>query len=203
MSVWMSMKAALTVMDMVTRSWARQLQIDECGVMVLMQLGVRQRRSAAKLALYCGRPRQQVQRSLAILQAAGMVEAATVSARGCTTSWTLTEKGQRRWKSLQRAVRAWEESFERAIDLPLLSQMLGRVAEASVNRPGADGWRKGLIQPHELKIVPLWFQVEMEDELLARAPVPPVPADEDEERAERERERGKREWGAMWMRLSS
>lgn len=200
MNFWMAMKAALTVMDLVTREWARQLEVDECGVMVLMQLGYRQSSSAAKLGFFCGRVRQQVQRSLQLLRKAGLVEPATVSGTGCTTAWTLTQKGKTRARALERAVRAWEEELGRVIEVPQLTESLVRVAEAAVNRPGANGWRRGLLIPHELKKVPLWFEVSMQEELLDSEPTPSSP---DEASAERERARVQREWDAMWMRINS
>ena len=203
MNVWIAMKGALTVMDLVTRGWARQLEIDECGVMVLMRLGFLESASAAKLALLCGRVRQQVQRSLGILAKAGLAEPCAVSDRGLASAWSLTEKGKRRWRSLSRAVRAWEEELERAIDVPQLTEALGRVVEMAVNRPSADGWRKGLIEPHELKKVPLGYAISIEDELLEMSATEGSIDGDEMARRDRERERAEREWHSMWMRLNA
>jgi hypothetical protein len=140
---------------------------------------------------------------LGILARAGLAEPSAVSDRGLASAWSLTEKGQRRWQSLARAVRAWEEELERAIDVPQLTEALGRVVEMAVNRPSADGWRKGLIEPYELKKLPLWCQISIEDELL-ELPKTEGSIDGDEiARKERERERTEREWHSMWMRMSS
>lgn len=204
MNIWMSMKAALTVMDLVTRGWARQLGLDECGLMVLMLLSqTEEPRPGAELALLCGRARQQVHRSLLAMHELKLVRPAAVSHRGFTTAWALTAKGKFRAGCLARAIRAWEETLERNIDVPQLTEALGRVVETAVNRPGGDGWRKGLLIPHDLKIVPLWFEVEMEEGLLEEELVEPPIEEDDPSREERVRERAARGWNAMWMRISS
>lgn len=78
-----------------------------------------------------------------------------------------------------------------------------RVVELAVNRPGAQGWKRGMIVPHELQKLPLWAELSIEDAMLEGAEVAPAPHDEAAARKERELERAARDWGAMWMRLSS
>lgn len=116
-------------------------------------------------------------------------------------AWTLTQKGKTRARAIERAVRAWEEELGRVIEVPQLTESLVRVVEAAVNRPGANGWRRGLLIPHELKKVPLWFEVSMQEEVLDSSG--PTPSSHDEASADRERARVQREWDAMWRRVSS
>ena len=40
MSSWFVIKQALTAMDRVTRQWARELRVDECGLSVELLAGV-------------------------------------------------------------------------------------------------------------------------------------------------------------------
>ena len=162
MSTWLAMKQALTVVDFVTRKWARDLDLDECGVVVLMLLAQRGERPSHELAFYCGRSRQQVQRSLRHLEARGLVVPLWFSRAGRVKAWGLTQRGQATWQVLERAVIAWDEELERKLDVAELKAMLQRIVELAVNRPGGDGWRRGLIVPHELLFDPIRPRAAME-----------------------------------------
>ncbi|MDP2276141.1 MAG: MarR family winged helix-turn-helix transcriptional regulator [Archangium sp.] len=172
MGSWLAMMQALTAMSLVTRGWARDLDLDECGVMVLMLLAQRGHDPECNLALRSGRARQQVHRSLRMMQQRGLVAPSVTSVRGRAQAWTLTERGWRMWGLLERSVVAWEEEMARWLEVPELTRMLQKLVMTAVNRPGGDGWRRGLMVPHDLRVDPVRARAEMEEGLLEPAPQP-------------------------------
>jgi hypothetical protein len=107
----MAAKRTLTAMDLVTRSWARQLGLDECGVMVLILLGHRESLPACELAVQTGRARQQVQRSLQLMEKLSLVCPAELSRHGRTVAWMLTELGLEYWRALEPVLYEWDLSW--------------------------------------------------------------------------------------------
>ena len=172
MGSWLAMMQALTTMSLVTRGWARDLDLDECGVMVLMLLAQRGHDPECNLALRTGRARQQVHRSLRMMQRRELVAPSVTSVRGRVQGWTLTERGWRMWGLLERSVVAWEEEMARWLEIPELTRMLQRLVMIAVNRPGGDGWRRGLIVPHDLRVDPVRARAEMDEGLLDPLPMP-------------------------------
>lgn len=194
---WLAVKQALTAMDLVMKQWAADLELDECGVMVLLLLGQRERCPACELALRSGRARQQVQRTLKNLQGRGVVAPVEVSSRGRVQAWSLTAAGRALLDCVERGARVWEEVLGSVVDLASMTADLERTAEVIVNRPGADGWRKGLLVPMELRAESMRSQALMEG-LVQEAGAPVVT------RVPRESERAdewaevERAWFALW-----
>ncbi len=60
----------------------------------------------------------------------------------------------------------------RWLEVPELTRMLQRLVMVAVNRPGGDGWRRGLIVPHDLRVDPVRARAEMEEGLLDPLPMP-------------------------------
>lgn len=208
MSSWLAMRQALTAMDLVIRGWARDLDLDECGVMILMLLGERKHDPACNLAYRSGRARQQVQRSLMMMQRRALVEPMVISARGRVQAWRLTERGLRMWELLERAMREWEAELEHRVDVAELTASLQRVVQVIVNRPGGDGWRRGLTVPLELRLEPTRMRASMEEGLLEPAPSaePSLPLDDEHRECirgnpkwtEAERQSVADAWAALW-----
>lgn len=209
MSAWLAMKQALTAMDLVTRGWARDLDLDECGVMVLMLLGERGHDPACNLAYRSGRARQQVQRSLGMMRRRGLVTPLVVSARGRVQAWKLTERGLTMWGLLEQAMQAWDEDLERRVNVAELTAELQRVVSVIVNRPGGDGWRRGLLVPYELRRASIRTRASMEEGLLDQTPPAaetslPLEAGHHESISgnpnwtDAERESVARAWRALW-----
>ncbi len=196
MRSWLAMKKALTAMDLVMRQWARVLGLDECGVMVLMLMGGGAQVAACDLAKECGRARQQVQRSLRLMQHRGWVEPAAMSAKGRVQAWALTGRGQLLWCCLDSATVLWSELFERHVELAQVTASLEQMVGTMVNRPCADGW--GLLVPSALREELMRGQLAMEEALLAEREVaepthPGPPHWTAEEYAQVERS-----WAALW-----
>lgn len=189
MGTWLAAKQALTAMDRVTRGWAQDLGLDECGVMVVMLLGEHGPRAGSDLALLSGRLRQQVQRSLGALKLQGMVAPSLVSGSGRVHQWALTDRGRALWGILESAMKIWEEILSREAELPAVVLALQRMVEIMVNRPSADGWR--LLVPDELRRDPIGCQA-----------VRMAQAEDREAVRERARQKGEEEiaraWAALW-----
>ena len=167
----MAVKQGLTAMDLVTRSWAKELGLDECGVMVLCLLGEQPHRAASNLALHCGRARQQVHRALVDMRRKALVRPSAVSARGRIEAWSLTDRGEQLWTCLERGLQLWDHELGEIVELPELIASLQRIAEVIVNRPGADGWGRGLLVPQDLRSMPMWA------DLYVNGPLYPPPAE--------------------------
>lgn len=187
MSTWLAAKQALTAMDRVMRGWARDLGLDECGVMVLLLLRVRGPCPAWQLALLCGRVRQQVHRSLRMMERRGLVEGRDLSARGRVQQWALTERGRDLGEILEGAMAIWDRLLGSTVELPTVVRALERMVETMVNGPSADGWR--LLVPDELRREPIWF----------RASLSPEDREAARERARRAKEDEiAQAWNALW-----
>jgi DNA-binding MarR family transcriptional regulator len=172
MNVWMDLKRALTVMDYATRSWGRELGLDECGVMVLSLLGEEGRALEWQLGMKCGRARQQVHRSLCLMKKRGLVKP-DVSERGRNKPWALTEKGQKLWECLSRGIREWQGLLEERIDVAQLKSELQQIVTIFLNRPRADGgWRRALCVPPELLKMPMRVEAEAEGLLVSETEAP-------------------------------
>ncbi len=144
------MKRALTVMDQATRSWGRELGLDECGVMVLSLLGEEGPALEWELGMRCGRARQQVHRSLGIMKKRGLVRP-DVTVPDRNKPWMLTETGQELWCCLARGIREWQGLIEARMAVSELKSTLQGVVEIFLNRPRANGgWRRALCVPPEL-----------------------------------------------------
>lgn len=169
MGSWLAMKQALTAVDLVMREWGRELELDECGVMILMLLGERERRPACDLGIQTGRARPQVQRSLNGMQRRGLVSPAVRSRDGRVYAWSLTDQGRHLWACLDRGVRSWEASLAGIIELPLMVEALRRIVRLMVNRPAENGWVNGLLIPMELRAESMRSEARMEG-LLPEAP---------------------------------
>jgi DNA-binding MarR family transcriptional regulator len=174
MSVWMEAKKVLTAMDLVTRSWGRQLGLDECGVMVLILLGERGPSKACDLAVQSGRARQQVQRSLKMMKACELVCPSEQDERGRTAEWRLTELGEDHWKALEPALYEWDLVLMEQLDVVELASLLRRAAKVMINRRSADGWRRGLLTPTALRLCPIGARLDFarDERGHANQPVP-------------------------------
>ena len=95
-----------------------------------------------------------------------------VSARGRVQAWKLTERGLTMWGLLEQAMQAWDEDLERRVNVAELTAELQRVVSVIVNRPGGDGWRRGLLVPYELRRASIRTRASMEEGLLD--PTPPA-----------------------------
>ncbi len=199
------LKQALSAVDLVMRELARQLELDETGVMVLALLARDGHCGASDLAYLCGRARQQVHRSLLGLEQVGLVEPTHLSPERRVLSWGLTEPGLERWRLLEHGLRAWEPLLSDPLQVPELQFALRKITQIIVNRPSSDGWKQGLLVPTELRKVPLRTRALMEadakgDQAVPETDVPREPRrgratcrDEDltdEDLAE--------QWRAMW-----
>lgn len=173
----MAAKKTLTAMDLVTRAWGRQLGLDECGVMVLILLGNRDS-SACDLAVATGRARQQVQRSLKMMQARELVCPAELSAQGRAVGWRLTELGVQYWQALEPALYEWDEVLAAELDVLELRRLLNRTAEVMVNRRSADGWRRALLVPSGQRLCPILARLELAQAEREDASANPNPAEE-------------------------
>ena len=160
MSFWLEAKRMLTAMDLVTRSWGRELGLDECGVMVLILLGDRGPSKACDLAVQSGRARQQVQRSLKMMQARELVRPSEHDERGRTVEWRLTEFGEDHWKALEPALYEWDLVLMEQLDVVELASLLRRATKVMVNRRSADGWGRGLMNPTNLRLCPIGARLE-------------------------------------------
>ncbi len=138
----------------------------------MMLLAQRGRDPECNLALRTGRARQQVHRSLRRMQRRELVMPVETSARGRVQGWALTERGWTMWGLLERSILAWEEELNRWLDVPELTRSLQRLVMIVVNRPGGDGWGRGLLIPHELRVDPVRPRAEMVEGLLEPAVVP-------------------------------
>jgi DNA-binding MarR family transcriptional regulator len=161
MNVWMELKRALTVMDHVTRNWGRELQLDECAVMVLALLGEGGPSPLWSLAAKCGRARPQVHRALRVL--ADRDYAAPLVLSGRARSWELTDRGRELWRCLNRGIGEFEAELQARIDLATLKTEFQRIVQILLNRPRANGgWRFGLYVPIELLKLPLRTEASVE-----------------------------------------
>jgi DNA-binding MarR family transcriptional regulator len=160
MSVWMEAKKLLTAMDLVTRSWGRQLGLDECGVMVLILLGEDGPTRACDLAALCGRARQQVHRSLTMMKARDLVRPSEQDVHGRTVEWSLTDEGADHWKALEPALYEWDLVLMEQLDVVEFASLLRRARKVMVNRRSIDGWRRGLLNPTNLRLCPIGARLE-------------------------------------------
>lgn len=176
----MEAKKMLTAMDLVTRSWGRELGLDECGVMVLILLGDNGPTKACDLAVRSGRARQQVQRSLKMMQARELICPSEHDERGRTAEWKLTELGEDYWKALEPALYEWDLVLMEQLDVIELANLLRRAAKVMVNRRSADGWRRGLLNPTNLRLCSIGTRLEFardEREQTSRPPAEDVPGE--------------------------
>jgi hypothetical protein len=157
MNVWMEMKQALTVIDLATRNWGRQLRLTECAVMVLALLGEGGAAPECDLSASCGRSRQQVHGALLLLAKRRYATRLVVDGR--TRAWELTERGRELWACLDRGIREFEGELEARLDVSAFKTDLDRLVTVFLNRPRANGgWRFGLCVPVELLKTPMWAE---------------------------------------------
>lgn len=162
MNVWLELKRALTVMDVATRNWGRELGLDECGAMVLALLGEEGPALEWELAMKCGRARQQVHRSLGVMKKRRLVEP-ELAVPGRNKPWQLTPTGRELWRCLDRGIREWQRELEAKMELAELRSGLQRIVEIFLNRPRVNGgWRRALSVPVELLKMPIHVHAEVE-----------------------------------------
>ena len=154
MNVWMELKRGLTLMDVVTRHWGRELLLNECEVMTLALLGEGGPSEEWRLASKCGRARAQVHRALRVLETRAYVF--PLLEAGSTKGWALTDRGTLLWRCLDRGIRQFEAELASRVDLPTFKAELERLVTIFLNRPRAyGGWRKGLFVPVDLITMPI------------------------------------------------
>lgn len=180
MNAWLRAREALTVMDVVMRVWARELLLAPGDVAVLIYLGTYGPQCCRRLALWAGRPRQQVHKSLKALAGRQIVRVDSFDSRGRTQDWALTSKGEALSERLTRRMEAWEAALRPEIVLDDLATQHEALLTALIARPLENGWRKGLRVPAEVRVNPYWDFTSMEEALawrdevqrIAAAPLP-------------------------------
>jgi DNA-binding MarR family transcriptional regulator len=171
MNPLLEVKRSLTVLDLVFRDWARELALDECGVMVVLLLAEQPNLGASDLALRCGRARQQAHRSLLLLESQGRVECTSRSPKGRIAGWALTEDGLAVVRCLHDGLTAWNEELSRKLDLNSLAEVLNDIVVFALNRKSANGWIHGLFIPRELRKETMRTRAS---DLPVRRGIPPV-----------------------------
>lgn len=167
-------------MDVVMRVWARELLLAPGDVAVIIYLGAYGPQCCRRLALWAGRPRQQVHKSLKALAGRQIVRVDTFDGRGRTQDWALTSKGEALCERLTRRMEAWEAELRPTVELDHLAAQHEALLEALVARPLENGWRRGLRVPAEVRVNPYWDFASMEEALawrnevrrIAAAPLP-------------------------------
>jgi len=155
MSTWIALKQGLAVMDAVERTWGRELGLEAAEVVTMLLLSARPGRSTSEIALFTGRHRQHVARSMRGLARRNLVHPTRLSARGAE-GWSLAPAGLAVARRLEMRLAAWEAVMARSVDLPMVAWSLQRMVVSVVNRPRASGWRRGLITPDESRLDPDW-----------------------------------------------
>jgi hypothetical protein len=151
----MAIRQALTAMDGVVRENARVVGLEGADVLMVLLLGQRESFAGSSLALFTGRTRQQVQRSLMVLRKKGLVRACRMPS-GRAIAWALTDAGVTVKDRLEARFDAWEEILGGQADLPKVAEALECMVESLVNRPSSFGWRGGLQVPHVSRLNPAW-----------------------------------------------
>ena len=155
MSTWIAVRQALRVLDAIERSWGRDVGLDGSQVTIFLLLSRLPGCSASELAIYTGRQRQHVWRSMTALKERGLVHASRTSERG-TEGWSLSPAGVTLAQALERRLAAWEGLMGRHVDLDQIFQLLQKMVTTVVNRPSSKGWRRGLLAPEESWMDPEW-----------------------------------------------
>jgi DNA-binding MarR family transcriptional regulator len=205
MNLLVEVKRSLTLLDLVFREWARLLGLDECAVMLVLLLSELGDRSAAELATRCGRRRQQVRRSLLMLERQGRVEVSHLSATGRAHGWSLTEAGIATARCLNEGVAAWTDQLDREVDLGTVASSLERIVALALNRKTSNGWAQGLCEPRELRADSMRNRAEAAGVIAERDSPPDLrePATDPPPRpnntfTDEERARIDEAWRALW-----
>ena len=198
MSIWLAAKQTVTAMDLVMRQWARALELDESGLIVLLLLGARSPQPAHELAFLCGRPRQQIHRSLRVMRRRGLVTPASFSSRGLVSSWDLTERGRALWSCLEPAMEEWDQMFDDRFEVSVLTEAFRRITELIVNRPFGNGWKRGLMVPDRLRRVSLESRAAVELALLEEKVELRARGEARDSKAAEEHAAAARAWQMLW-----
>lgn len=202
MSTWIAVKQALMVLDAVERTWGREVGLDGSQVTLFLLLSRLPGRSASDLALYTGRHRQHVWRSMTALKQRGLVHPSRASERG-TEAWSLAPAGVAIAQALERRLAAWEGLMGRHVDLDEVFRSLQRMVTTVVNRPSAKGWRRGLLAPEESWMDPDW-NAHLHSAVLPEASPPDERASGSTEQRSRDPktpadyDRIERAWNKIW-----
>ena len=195
MSTWIALKQGLAVMDAVERAWGRELGLEAAEVMTMLLLSERPGRSTSEIALFTGRHRQHVWRSLRGLAGRNLVHPTRVTTRG-VEGWSLAPAGLALARRLEMRLAAWEAIMSRSVDLPMVAWSLRRMVESVVNRPSSAGWRRGLVVPEEARLDPDW-DLHLEGAVLPAA-TPTVEGPDSAGRTDAEVEAIAAAWHALW-----
>jgi DNA-binding MarR family transcriptional regulator len=148
----MAIRQSLTAMDAVVRLHGRELGLTETEVMIVMLLEALRSRTASELAISCGRPRQQVQRSIEALSRRDLVQA--VKSPSGRSEWALTEYGSELSQRMAVRLSTFEELAGGASVLEPVALALEGITNSLVNQRSGYGWR--VQRPMASRLDPNW-----------------------------------------------